>query len=1252
MFGGLDIKGGAERKKEEEEPAASSGFSFLSAATTAEHAPPASSGFSFLSSSAAAQDQDEAEVKPEVTEDTATVPSSGFSFLGNGATSNTTSDKADDAEEEEQEAVTAAEPAPASSGFSFLSSMIAPAPAPAPASSTLKQEEVAPASIEAPKSNGGSMFSMLNLKSEEPSAPAQIEPTSSWGSSMAASTPTTKPPLSPSNGDILSLSNPSQPTGSGVVFGGAAKPKVVKKRVRAKKIGAGPPPTPSSIAPPIPVYEVPPTEPTPVQASQPESELELESAEAKTFSHLSNAANNAANRAEEFISAKQTPSSSYAGRYYGESTIEEDYGDTTTTTTSTTTIEQKAEESEDYKKAKAAAQEAMKSANAASRKTVFGGGIGGFFKRSASISSSVKESSPVPSLSEEKVEKQEEMKVPVYGRAIPPTVYAVDVGDEDGVYDDKESGEEERLKSSQEEAAERRRLEAERVTMERQAMEKRRLEEDRRMEMEKARLVEERRRSAEVEAAKRTPDQLLLKLLEDFAAKSQKATCEVASLRQERSTMLEKRALAEKQERLATQQISQAEKQQMEAAEQEDFELADHLAAVIEQHKTDQEEKSQILDNIEGLIEDLNSRRLDVVKGVWACFNTIQSELKDFLKEQETSDIIDSTELLKKFESTTKRLQIEHLRLSADWKNIERDEGFAQEERGELEANISEQTSGIEGLRDAAGEKLKEINEEIDELRRQLEAKEMEAAQVKMELHGHQESIEQVRKKFSRQLTRLVKKESAVKESRHEWDTEKAMYKKARLEHEAEVTAHSEALMAHDKIIAQVKDEIHVAEELAKVIAQEVVVDKGIAPGEADEELIMAQAEVLKLEAAAEEANQVLAAGKSSIATLMEDISTIEVRLPIVESEKKLAASTRDFKAAAKASKEIKELIAKKERCREELDGEALERQRVAQKEVEVCLEALELKKAAAHEQEKKDGSRRMVQLVKKIINLEKLREEVCGTEEDDGVSVKSVGGFVLDSEISALMMEGDELDKKYGGWDEIMLEYASGIEREEEDEEEEAIIENLEAETETEQVDQEGETDQPEGEEDAGEAEEETNEESKEEHVSKYKDMVYELKTLESMLELAIETEEYEDAAHFDDQIAAVTKSMESLGLTADEIEKALSGAPAIDERPELNGDSANKEIADDKETPVDEEADGDDEGANEEIADDEETPVDEEEDGDDEGANEEIADDKETSVDEEEDGDDEVFDEDKEIDSPVPNAAKDDSDIFDVDL
>ena len=1177
MFGGLEIKGNADKKEEKEEALAPppSGFSFLSSTTSLDPDPepepePAkpSSGFSFLSSTTQNETKTSANQSDEkIEEDEDSAPtSSGFSFLSTSA-ANPIETTAEKVEEEKEEANTAEKAATAPSGFGFLSSnAVSDTTATAVDSSEGKKDDAASA-VPEPQSVGisstnESMFSMLNLKSADTPKPAPAM------SMVKATAPAMKPPLPSSADDILSLANPSQLTGSGIVFGGAAKPKVVKKRVRGKKIGAKAtnmasvaPVTPVTMSIPGPVPVPVPSQPDepPVLASETSETRDTIGKENSEKRQFTDDANQAASRAEEFISSRQPNSnSSYTGRYSDKSSIVEDYGDSGAGASASAGAKDD-ETSEDYERAKAAAQEAMKTSSAP-RKMGFGGGFGGFFKRSLS------NSSPASSITGEKEKTPFEktlMKIPVYGerKASDDSSYESDGGSDDD-YGERENKltiqrecererehereiakhDEERLRRQEQGML---RLKAEKEAMENQYAEKQRLEEEHRAQLEQNRTNEDRRKKEKEEAAKRTPAQLLQNLLDVFAEKSQSATLAVGTLRQERSAMLEKRTMAEKQERLSTQQIAQAEKQQMEAAEQEDFELADQLAAVIEQHKAEQEERAQILKKIESLVQDLDDEKIDVGKRVWTCFITIQKDLQQFLDLQEKSDLTDSSDLWKKFETVTKSMAAANERLSADLKNIERDEGFVKEERTELEAKISEETSGIENSRDVANGKLKVINDEIEELRRQLEAKEMEAAQVKMELHDHEASIEQVRRKFSRQLTRLNKKESAAEESRKEWDTEEATYKKRRGGHEAEVTAHSEALVAHDNIIANVKSQIDLAEDLAKIIVQKIVVEKGADPEESDEELLLIQANVLTLEAATDEAKQVLAAAKKSIDTLKEELGIIDTRLPILEAEKKLAASKRDFKAAAKASKEIKSMLARKESCADDLEGDAQNRLKASQEEVEICLEALEKKKLIAHEKEKKGGVRQMARLAERIINLEKLRESVCGTDEEEHQSVKSVGGFVLDSEISALMMEGDELDKKYGGWTDIMLEYANNTEADEAD----AIFKELDEEILA--TDEKPNEDHCE-EENSGclqsdeiptnENAVEDNTESKAELAMRYKEIMSELKDLDGRLEIAIEAEDYEEAAEIDDRIATLKNDSDSLGMTDEEKEAAMS--------------------------------------------------------------------------------------------------------------
>jgi hypothetical protein len=460
---------------------------------------------------------------------------------------------------------------------------------------------------------------------------------------------------------------------------------------------------------------------------------------------------------------------------------------------------------------------------------------------------------------------------------------------------------------------------------------------------------------------------------------------------------------------------------------------------------------------------------------------------------------------------------------------------------------------------------LDEINEEIEELRRQLAEKEMKAAEVKMELHKYDETIEEIRGTFSRQLTRLVKKETASEESRKEWEVEEATYVQSRIEHEAEVTAHSEALVEHDNLISKIHEEALVADRLAMIIKSEVISnsENGGAP---DEEVSNAQAEVLKCEAASDEAKQVLMAASATIDSLKDEIADIEVRLPILDAEKKQAASKRDFKAAGKASKTIKELMLRKERCEEELSDEAVGKQESAQNELNSYQKILDEKKAILHEKERQGGHKRMVQLVKKMFKLEKLREEVCGVGEENinDESVKIVGGFVLDSEIAALVSEGEELGNKFGAWQEIMLEFAEADDANDNDDDDDDdddddihIEDHMEEPMENNDSKDLDEAVEPsEDEELASEItsnkddvdddderqnnveNEESNEENMVEAIKRCKTILTQIDGIDKEVEVAIEEEDYEVAADLDEKIQELKDELKTLCLTDEDIE------------------------------------------------------------------------------------------------------------------
>ena len=108
-----------------------------------------------------------------------------------------------------------------------------------------------------------------------------------------------------------------------------------------------------------------------------------------------------------------------------------------------------------------------------------------------------------------------------------------------------------------------------------------------------------------------------------------------------------------------------------------------------------------------------------------------------------------------------------------DLKHLERDEVLVKEERKELEGTILEQTSDMEKLGDQAKDRLERVNEEIQDLRALLDAKESLAAELQSDFAAQETAISKIRSKFSRQLARLENKLTALKANRKEWESEK-----------------------------------------------------------------------------------------------------------------------------------------------------------------------------------------------------------------------------------------------------------------------------------------------------------------------------------------------------------------------------------------------------------------------------------------------------------------------------------------------
>jgi len=657
---------------------------------------------------------------------------------------------------------------------------------------------------------------------------------------------------------------------------------------------------------------------------------------------------------------------------------------------------------------------------------------------------------------------------------------------------------------------------------------------------------EERLRKQEEERLRRqSPKVKMQSILDHLADATRTSTDNVTQLREKRAKMVKERAQAEKAERYADQQLKFAEAQQTIAAEEEDFESADRLAGVIEKHSREKEVHSDICKKINDSMTKLDEEKEAASKAVSACFASVHTKLQQL--ESEVDDRSKETDVLDQFATTSKRLSSETERLSNDLKHIERDEKVWKEESDELGGQIEEKTKEFDEKCAEASTKLEEVNKTIEDLRKQLSEAESKASNLDSEISSYKRSINHVRSKYTRQLGRLEKKEHSVKESRADWESEKVSIEKAKAAHEAVVAAHSEDMLSRENLIDAIKSESSAAKDFEDIVSGAFADTNGEGEGQVSDP----DGEVLKYEAVVNEAERNVVAAEANIQSLQEELTTIEVRVPILEVEKKAAASKRDFKAAGKASKEIKDALARKERCAAELSGEAMERKQFTKDELQKISALLEEKKSIAAEKGKEAGMKQMDLLRGKIDELKSMLKKFATTdsekfatenweEGEDAITVSCVGAFVIESQICVLEGEGKLLGEKYGGWacDDVVedssVQSAPTFDSADGDENDSEIVIDKVV-------------------------------------LAKYINMRSEMKNLEGAIELAAEDEDFDKAAELEDQAQSVREEFEAAGFLSEKFDRALKeftektssgAATAAADNAENNDDSSEKVI------------------------------------------------------------------------------------------
>jgi len=1023
MFGGLQIKDATPSKAAEDEgdgkpePSATaapgiSGFGFMNSGdpATATAAPaPATSSFSFMNSAATVPAP---EGPPAPADAAPATMTSGFSFMAQDSATATP----DGAAEIPAASSINATPNVPSSGFDFMNAAATPA-----VSDAVNDESAVSTTVEEPPTPAvASGFSFLS--DSTPLAPMYIS-----SSTVPAATPPVPNMVTPALNTTPAKTG-GLIAGAGVTFGtSSAKPRIKKKKSRAAKIGMGASinDTSTTSAPPPP----PPVAPTPAAAPN----------EAKS---ARDEAMEAAKRAEAFIQ---------------ENAVEKSRSSTESTTASKTVsptnvgIETKESTDEILEAARVAAENAK--ILQSQQKGKGGGFMGTFFKGFRASSNTVSMSSGGPmsnnskhSISSQSVGSNSSAKTKDrLARKQPqipePTLSRSDEenGDDEGVVTTSVESYEPAAPKPTEYAP----VTADANDIATTTISKTPVFVPAAIPPAPAQKSSfsfmvpsygEAKPAAQpsietpVEVKPPVDNSAKQKFVNHqnyFSESVNRAMKKVENARNLKKGLLEERFVALAKERFASREIDQIEELQQAAIDEEDYEQADELGQKLDAHKREKSEVAAMLVNNKIALEKLESENLSLGELVVSCFDDLALRLNDLKKKEISTGKKDDNEIMMQYESISKQLSAEHERLQQDSKRLERDEELVGEERKELEDSIKDQTGEIEVEKEEAETHLKEVENEIEELRKELEEKKKKAADLRTKMYGLEDSISKVRVKFSRQLTRVDKKELSLRESRRDWEIENDQHKRQKDAHDIQVQAHCDTILAHEELMTSLESELKLSKEFSEIIPTQLgfMEDNNESEGRDDDEGSLAQlkANVVKCEGAIDAVKKELKIASTVIQNLQSERDALVTKIPNLEKEKKTAAAARNFKAAGKFSKEIKDANIRIKECEDELDGDAKTKKSSTEENLrKLDLELLEAKKVADAE-EKIFGGKRMKTLATKISQLVKEKDGKCGNSSSEGKSVKSVAARVLEGQIMLLKAEGHELGTKYGGWEQLM---------------------------------------------------------------------------------------------------------------------------------------------------------------------------------------------------------------------------------------
>lgn len=621
-----------------------------------------------------------------------------------------------------------------------------------------------------------------------------------------------------------------------------------------------------------------------------------------------------------------------------------------------------------------------------------------------------------------------------------------------------------------------------------------------------------------------TPEERLGTTLRDFYESAVGFRQLTVKQNDEEHRLLERKAHLANQLMQYELDLRDIEAQQHHACEVEDFEKADALNATINSVR-------HCITLTESDVRKVESEVLAFGKAKEKAFaqqlkstrGTLR-ELEKFRDDQESDKTVARNEYKLYDLNQTQQLQFEAERIETEMHHVSVSLENVKAEKSEIEATIEGQCSAEFAVQARLIEEKQAVEEEVRELEQKLKEKLKRVKKIQSSIDNAQRDINIVRKRYSRQLKRIADREESIQKTKAEVEADKEHLEQQCTAFEARKKRYTDDISTIGKRIGAVTKEMRAAALLANVLEvqetrrEQAMLRKKQQTAELSsltDTTAVAEQSFTMLHNQQEELQKSLSLHRNAIASA-------EAMIPRLEQEKKGAAAQRNFKEAARISKDIKALEKDRSTAEEMVEVVEMElqdlKERIDKREMEFYEKKKELK-----EMEKHLELAALQELWKEAKHLRRALRKIerCKSEGDaatDGIDFRSSALLLVQAEYDACLLQVETLEKKYDVSDPAKDDSSEEEEEESSDGEEDDTRELVPA-PRSSLTGKATDVDGP-----------DADVETLEDRRVALEEITAQLAELESQIEQATENEEYDLAARLDEEIETLTERKQAI--------------------------------------------------------------------------------------------------------------------------